>query len=85
MRYTSFSHYLALREGLLGLDRAPAAGLPRFNAWGMTNDQRKKLKVDRVPGGAGRPVVRPVVPPQLIPRNLSPSDVGTGGSRQWAG
>lgn len=80
MKFPTFASYLAAREGVLAPDKPPVAGLPRFNATGLTNDQRQRLKVKPVPKPG--PVVPPVVPPALIPRNLSPSDVA-GSATRW--
>lgn len=70
MKYTSFSSFLALREGLLAPDQAPVPGLPRFNVTGQTNAERQRLRV--LPVRPPTSAVRPVVPPKLIPRNLRP-------------
>jgi len=51
----TFKTWLAWREGLLAPDKAPAPGLPRFNATCRTNAERKKLvpkKVRMTPVGA---------------------------------
>ena len=65
MPFRTFSEYVSIREGLLAPDRAPAAGQPRLNATPLTNDQRRKLKVNpvRQPNPV-RPVAH-VVPPRL--------------------
>lgn len=72
MKYTSFSSFLALREGLLAPDQAPVPGLPRLNVTNQTNAERQRLRV--LPVRPPTSAVRPVVPPELIPRNLRPSD-----------
>ena len=79
MNDRSFSHFIAVCEGMLAPDKAPAAERPRFNATGRTNAERKRLKVDPVPVRPLGSVVHQVVPGHLIPRNLSPSDLPTGG------
>ncbi len=78
MKYPTFSSFVAAREGLLVPDKAPVAGLPKFNCTGRTNAERMKLKVNPVPVRPLGPVVHQVVPGHLIPKNLSPSDVTTG-------
>ena len=62
----TFREFVAMKEGLLAPDRPPAKGLPKINAFPITNSHRRRLKPNSVP-----PTVRPVaevVPPHLIPR-----------------
>ena len=68
MTYLSFSHFIAVCEGVLAPNKSPAAGLPRFNVTGRTNAERKRLKVDPVPVRPLGSVVHQVVPGHLIPR-----------------
>lgn len=70
MKYTSFTSFLAIREGLLAPDQPPVPGLPRLNATGRTNAERQRLRV--LPVRPPTSAVRPVVPPNLIPKNLRP-------------
>ena len=72
MKFPSFAAFLATQEGVLVPDKAPAAGLPKFNVTGRTNAERKRLKVDPVIVPPLGPAVHQVVSPHLIPRNLSP-------------
>ena len=83
MKLSSFAAFLATQEGVLVPDKAPATGLPRFNATGRTNAERKRLKVNQHPvHPLGHPVHQ-VVPPHLIPRNLLPLDVAAGLPRHY--
>lgn len=61
----SFVEYVAIREGVLAPDRPPAAGLPRINVTGMTNDQRRRLRVTTV-----RPPTPVLRLPQVVPQEM---------------
>jgi len=86
MPFLTFSEYVCLRERLLAPDRARVAGQTRLNSSPLTNDQRRKLKVNPTrPPNPVRPVAR-VDPQDMIGKVTSPVRGGRpAGSPGFAG
>ncbi|MBY0513310.1 MAG: hypothetical protein K2P78_05295 [Gemmataceae bacterium] len=68
MSYRTFSEYVALREGLMTPDRPPAKGMSRVNALPITNDQRRRLRVNPARPPAPGGYVHAVVPWNMVAR-----------------
>ena len=73
MTVFSFAEYLAAKEGVLIPDRHPLKGMTRLNPFPTTNAHRSRIRVR-----AGKKInpfpatIRAVVPPWLVPKDLSP-------------
>jgi hypothetical protein len=71
MGFTTFTQYVAMQEGLLAPDCAPAKGLSRLNPFPTTNAHRRRIIQPKArPLELFGPVARPLVP--LPPQTAAP-------------